>query len=127
MWNTVAEDLMKAAVFHITRQLSFQFPPEVRVNALAPGLVKTRLAAVLCEGAGEDRMSAHIPLRRMGLLDDVATAALFLVSDAAWWVAGQTTVERRIPNREAETWLGGELQPIHWMVLAYGTLAEPVT
>jgi len=85
-------NVTKAAVLHITRQLSFELAPDVRVNALAPGLVKTRLAAALWEGPGEDRVAAHIPLRRLGLPDDIATAALFLASDAASWVTGQTFV-----------------------------------
>jgi NAD(P)-dependent dehydrogenase (short-subunit alcohol dehydrogenase family) len=85
-------NVTKAAVLHITRQLSFELAPDVRVNALAPGLVKTRLAAALWDGPGEDRIAAHIPLRRLGLPDDIAAAALFLASDAASWITGQTLV-----------------------------------
>ena len=85
-------NVKKAAVLHITLQLSFELAPDVRVNALAPGLVKTRLAAALWEGAAEERIAAHIPLRRIGVPDDVATAALFLASDASSWVTGQTFV-----------------------------------
>jgi NAD(P)-dependent dehydrogenase (short-subunit alcohol dehydrogenase family) len=66
--------------------------PDVRVNALAPGLVKTKLAAALWEGPREDQIAAHVPLRRLGLPDDIATAALFLASDASSWVTGQTLV-----------------------------------
>jgi NAD(P)-dependent dehydrogenase (short-subunit alcohol dehydrogenase family) len=85
-------NVTKAAVLHMTRQLSFELAPDVRVNALAPGLVKTRLAAALWEGPGEERIAARIPLRRLGIPDDVATAALFLASDASSWVTGQTFV-----------------------------------
>jgi len=85
-------NVTKAAVLHITRQLSYELAPDVRVNALAPGLVKTKLAAALWEGPGEERIAAHIPLRRLGLPDDIATAALFLASDASSWVTGQTFV-----------------------------------
>jgi NAD(P)-dependent dehydrogenase (short-subunit alcohol dehydrogenase family) len=85
-------NVTKAAVLHITRQLSFELAPDVRVNALAPGLVKTKLAAALWEGHGEERIAAHIPLRRLGLPDDIATAALFLASEASSWVTGQTFV-----------------------------------
>jgi len=85
-------NVTKAAVLHITRQLSYELAPDVRVNALAPGLVKTKLAAALWEGPGEDRIAAHVPLRRLGVPDDVATAALFLASDASSWVTGQTFV-----------------------------------
>jgi NAD(P)-dependent dehydrogenase (short-subunit alcohol dehydrogenase family) len=85
-------NVTKAAVLHLTRQLSFELAPEVRVNALAPGLVKTRLAAALWEGPGEERISEHVPLRRLGLPDDIATAALFLASEASSWMTGQTLV-----------------------------------
>lgn len=85
-------NVTKAAVLHLTRQLSFELAPEVRVNALAPGLVKTKLAAALWEGPGEDRIVRSIPMRRLGVPDDVATAALFLASDAASWVTGETFV-----------------------------------
>jgi NAD(P)-dependent dehydrogenase (short-subunit alcohol dehydrogenase family) len=85
-------NVTKAAVLHITRQLAYELAPDVRVNALAPGLVKTRLARALWEGPGEDRIAAHIPLRRLGLPDDIATAALFLASDASSWITGQTLV-----------------------------------
>ena len=77
---------------HLTRQFSFELAPAVRVNALAPGLVKTKLASALWEGRGEDRIAAHIPLRRLGMPDDIATAALFLASDASSWMTGQTLV-----------------------------------
>jgi NAD(P)-dependent dehydrogenase (short-subunit alcohol dehydrogenase family) len=85
-------NVTKAAVLHITRQLAFELAPDVRVNALAPGLIKTKLARALWEGSGEKRISAHIPLRRLGLPDDIATAALFLASDAASWITGQTLI-----------------------------------
>jgi len=85
-------NVTKAAVLHITRQLSFELAPDVRVNALAPGLVKTRLASALWEGLGEERIAAHIPMRRLGVPDDIAMAALFLASDASSWVTGQTFV-----------------------------------
>jgi NAD(P)-dependent dehydrogenase (short-subunit alcohol dehydrogenase family) len=85
-------NVTKAAVLHITRQLAFELAPDVRVNALAPGLVKTKLAAALWEGPGEERIAEHVPLRRLGVPDDVATAALFLASDASSWVTGQTFV-----------------------------------
>jgi len=54
--------------------------------------VKTKLARALWEGPGEERVAARIPLRRLGLPDDIATAALFLASDAASWMTGQTLV-----------------------------------
>jgi NAD(P)-dependent dehydrogenase (short-subunit alcohol dehydrogenase family) len=85
-------NVTKAAVLHLTRQFSYELAPDIRVNALAPGLVKTKLAAALWEGPGEEAVAAHIPLRRLGLPDDIATAALFLASDASSWMTGQTIV-----------------------------------
>jgi NAD(P)-dependent dehydrogenase (short-subunit alcohol dehydrogenase family) len=85
-------NVTKAAVLHITRQLAYELAPDIRVNALAPGLVKTNLARALWEGPGEERVAAGIPLGRLGLPDDIATAALFLASDAASWITGQTLV-----------------------------------
>jgi NAD(P)-dependent dehydrogenase (short-subunit alcohol dehydrogenase family) len=85
-------NVTKAAVLHITKQLAFELAPDIRVNALAPGLVKTKLASALWEGPGEERIASLIPLRRLGVPDDIATAALFLASDAASWVTGQTFV-----------------------------------
>lgn len=85
-------NVTKAAVLHITKQLAYELAPDIRVNALAPGLIKTDFARALWEGPGEEQAKAHIPLRRLGLPDDVATAALFLASDAASWVTGQTLV-----------------------------------
>ena len=61
------------------------------MNALAPGLIKTDLARALWE-AGEEEIARRLPLRRFGEPDDVAKAALFLASDAASWITGQTLV-----------------------------------
>ena len=85
-------NITKAAVLHITKQLAFELAPDVRVNALAPGIVKTHLARLLWEGPGEERVGARIPLGRIGLPDDIAKAALFLASDASSWITGQTLV-----------------------------------
>jgi NAD(P)-dependent dehydrogenase (short-subunit alcohol dehydrogenase family) len=84
-------NVTKAAVIHLTRQLAYELAPAVRVNALAPGLVKTDLARALWEER-EQEIAAHVPLRRLGEPDDIATAALFLASDAASWITGQTLV-----------------------------------
>ena len=65
--------------------------PAVRVNALAPGLVKTDFARALWERAG-DAVAARLPLRRLGEPDDMAKAALFLASDAASWITGHVLV-----------------------------------
>lgn len=84
-------NVTKAAVIHITRQLAWELAPGVRVNAVAPGLVRTHFARALWE-EHEDRVAAHTPLRRIGEPDDIATAALFLSSEAASWVTGHVMV-----------------------------------
>ncbi len=84
-------NVTKAALIHLTRQLAYELAPGIRVNAVAPGLVKTAFARALWEGR-EEQIASHIPLRRIGDPDDVAAAALFLCSDAASWITGQTLV-----------------------------------
>ena len=84
-------NVTKAAVIHLTRQFAFELAPSVRVNAIAPGLVKTDFARALWEGAG-DTIASRLPLGRLGEPDDIAKAALFLASDAASWITGQTLV-----------------------------------
>jgi NAD(P)-dependent dehydrogenase (short-subunit alcohol dehydrogenase family) len=85
-------NVTKAAVISTSRQLAFELAPDIRVNVLAPGLVKTKLAAALWEGKGESYIAQQIPLRRLGIPDDIATAALFLASDASSWITGQVFV-----------------------------------
>ncbi len=84
-------NVTKAAVIHLTAQLAGELGPAVRVNALAPGLVKTDFARALWE-TGEEAIARRLPLRRLGTVDDVAAAALFLCSDAASWITGTTLV-----------------------------------
>lgn len=81
----------KAALIHLTRTLAAELAPDVRVNAIAPGLVKTQLARALWEPA-EDAIAAVTPLKRLGTPEDIANAALYLASDAAAWITGQTLV-----------------------------------
>jgi len=84
-------NVTKAAVVHLTRQLAGEMGPGVRVNALAPGLVRTDFARALWERSG-DAVARRLPLRRLGEPDDVAGAALFLASDAASWITGHVLV-----------------------------------
>ncbi|HEY7940187.1 MAG TPA: SDR family oxidoreductase [Acidimicrobiales bacterium] len=81
----------KAALLHLTRTLAKELAPAVRVNAIAPGLVKTDMARALWEPQ-EEAVAAHVPARRLGEPDDIANAALFLSSDAASWITGSTLV-----------------------------------
>jgi NAD(P)-dependent dehydrogenase (short-subunit alcohol dehydrogenase family) len=82
-------NVTKAAVIHLTTQLARELAPKVRVNALAPGLVKTDMARALWEPA-EEAIAKRTPLRRLGEPQDIANAALFLASDASSWITGQT-------------------------------------
>jgi NAD(P)-dependent dehydrogenase (short-subunit alcohol dehydrogenase family) len=81
----------KAAVIHLTKILAVELGPGVRVNCIAPGLVKTDFARALWETAG-DLVAAQLPLRRIGDPDDIAPAALFLAGDGARWITGHTLV-----------------------------------
>jgi NAD(P)-dependent dehydrogenase (short-subunit alcohol dehydrogenase family) len=81
----------KAALIHLTQQLAVEMGPAVRVNALAPAVVKTQFATALYEGR-EAEASAGYPLGRLGIPTDVAGAAAFLASDDASWITGHTLV-----------------------------------
>ena len=84
-------NVTKAALIHLTRQLAWELGPAVRVNAVAPGLVKTDFARALWEPGG-DAVARRLPLKRIGEPDDVARVVLFLVSEAASWMTGTTVV-----------------------------------
>ncbi|MCZ7531125.1 MAG: SDR family oxidoreductase [Acidimicrobiia bacterium] len=81
-------NVSKAALIHMTRQIALEVGPGVRVNALAPGLIKTRMSRALYESDEEGLAAVH-PLRRLGLPEDIAHAALFLASDASSWLTGE--------------------------------------
>jgi NAD(P)-dependent dehydrogenase (short-subunit alcohol dehydrogenase family) len=81
----------KAALIHVTKQLALELSPRVRVNAICPGVVRTRLAETLWKDH-EKAVSAWTALGRIGEPPDVATAVAFLVSDQASWITGETMV-----------------------------------
>jgi len=81
----------KAAVIHLTRAMANELGPGVRVNAIAPGLVKTDMARALWEEHG-DALARRLPLHRLGEPVDIASAALFLASDLSSWITGHTLV-----------------------------------
>jgi NAD(P)-dependent dehydrogenase (short-subunit alcohol dehydrogenase family) len=84
-------NVTKAAIVHLTRVLAVELGPTVRVNALAPGLIKTDFARELWESAG-DVVAAGLPMKRLGAPEDVAHAARFLVGPGASWITGETLV-----------------------------------
>ena len=89
-----AYSVSKAGLLGLMRALAREVgPTEVRVNAIAPGLVETRFAAALFQNqAAYDAIISRIPLGRHGQPEDIAGVAAFLVSDAAAYVTGQTIV-----------------------------------
>jgi 3-oxoacyl-[acyl-carrier protein] reductase len=86
-----AYGVSKAAMINLTQQLAHEFAPGVRVNAIAPAVVKTKFASALYEGR-EAEAAASYPLARLGVPSDIGGAAAFLTSTQSDWVTGQTLV-----------------------------------
>jgi 7-alpha-hydroxysteroid dehydrogenase len=80
----------KAAVNHLTRNMAFDLgPKKIRVNAIAPGAIRTDALASVLTPEIEKTMLKHTPIARLGVPSDIANAALFLCSPAAEWISGQ--------------------------------------
>jgi NAD(P)-dependent dehydrogenase (short-subunit alcohol dehydrogenase family) len=79
----------KAALVRLTEELAWQLGPKIRVNAVAPAIVKTRFATALY-AEGEEKVAAAYPMKRLGTPEDVAGLVGFLVSDQAAWITGET-------------------------------------
>jgi NAD(P)-dependent dehydrogenase (short-subunit alcohol dehydrogenase family) len=81
----------KAMLVSLTQQLAFELAPEVRVNAVAPAVVKTRFSTRLYADR-EEEVAAGYPLGRLGVPEDISCVVAFLLSPGAAWLTGQTVV-----------------------------------
>jgi NAD(P)-dependent dehydrogenase (short-subunit alcohol dehydrogenase family) len=80
----------KGAVEGLTRSLAAEWAPKIRVNAIAPSLTDTPLAdRLLNSDAKREAAAKRHPLQRVGTPQDLATAALYLLSEDASWITGQ--------------------------------------
>ncbi|MDO9455536.1 SDR family oxidoreductase [Nocardioides sp.] len=81
----------KAAMISLTETLAQELGPGIRVNAVAPAVVKTKFAEALYVGR-EEEASANYPMKRLGEIEDIGSLTAFLLSDDASWITGQTIV-----------------------------------
>jgi 7-alpha-hydroxysteroid dehydrogenase len=89
MAGFVAYGTAKAALSFMTRELGREFAPKVRVNALAVGAVETSALAPFLNDELRAKMEALTPMGRIGTVEDIALAALYLASPASSWVTGK--------------------------------------
>ena len=84
-----AYNISKAGLIMMTQQLANETGPNVRVNAVAPGVVKTRLSRALYE-ENEAGLAGALPLERLGVPEDIAALVAFLAHPASSWMTGET-------------------------------------
>jgi NAD(P)-dependent dehydrogenase (short-subunit alcohol dehydrogenase family) len=80
--------VFKAALIHMTKQLASELGPQVRVNCIAPGLIRTDFARILWEGERGRVVADRMPLKRLGEPSDIGECALWVAT--ATWLTGQT-------------------------------------
>jgi 3-oxoacyl-[acyl-carrier protein] reductase len=81
----------KAMLNSLTELMAVELGPDIRINGVAPAVVKTRFATKLYEGR-EDEVTAAYPLKRLGMPEDIGSVVAFLLSEDAAWLTGQTVV-----------------------------------
>jgi 7-alpha-hydroxysteroid dehydrogenase len=89
MAGFVAYGTAKAALSFMTKELGREFAPKVRVNAIAVGAVETSALAPFLNDELRGKMESLTPMRRIGTVEDIALAALYLASPASSWVTGK--------------------------------------
>lgn len=88
--KTIAYNTSKGAVLNFTRALAGEWGVHgINVNAICPGFFKTKMATVLIETMGEEKMASHAPLRRLGDDEDLKGITLLYASDAGKHITGQ--------------------------------------
>ncbi len=91
--GTAAYGAAKAGLLNLTRSLAVEWAPKVRINCVTAGMIRTEQAHLHYGGEeGIARVSATVPLGRMGLPEDVANCCLFLASPLAGYVSGASLV-----------------------------------
>jgi 7-alpha-hydroxysteroid dehydrogenase len=87
--NFVVYGTVKAALTHMTRLMASDLAPDVRVNAVAPGSIMTDALRMFLDKPSLEKMEGLTPMKRLGDVEDIALAVLFLASPAARWVTGK--------------------------------------
>ena len=83
-----AYNISKAGLIYMTKQLAMELAPDIRVNGIAPGVVKTKLSEMLW--AGDEQGSADLhALKKLGVPEDIASLIYYLSSDDASWITGE--------------------------------------
>jgi len=80
---------VKAGLIHMTKLMASDLAPDVRVNGIAPGSILTDSLRGLLDDPNLQKMSDKTPMKKLGEVDDIALAALYLASPAARWVTGK--------------------------------------
>lgn len=85
-------DITKSALIHLTKQLAAELAPQVRVNAICPGLIKTDFAKFLWEDGKGESVAQIYPMKRLGEVEDISAAAVYLAAESGSWMTGQALV-----------------------------------